>query len=395
MNKNGFNILSVVIIMILTSIISGLAVGVILNNNYKNNSGLKNINVMTDENLKEFLNVYSTILTQYYDDVDKSGMIDSAIEGMLNYLGDNYTNFLNAEESKDLSERLEGKYNGIGIIISEQTVQSVIPNSPADIVGLKKGDIISKVNNLDIKEKTSLEIGELIKNSGNSNIKIEIMRGNHPLIFDLKTTMLDVPAITYEIIEGTKTGYIAISIFSKTVGTQFKNALKELEKSGISELIIDVRGNSGGYLNGAVEIASVFLKKGETIYSLEDKNGKVFTKDETNEERKIPIYILIDNDTASASEILAAALVDSYGAITIGEKTYGKGKVQQTIKLNAGATAKYTSAKWYRPNGASIDGRGMYPDYVIKMEEIKDSEENIIEIIDTQLKKAIELIKGA
>ena len=163
--------------------------------------------------------------------------------------------------------------------------------------------------------------------------------------------------------------------------------MTELESNGITSLIIDLRGNTGGYLKGATDIASIFIEKGKTLYYLENKEKKEEYKDETSELKNIPVIVLIDGTSASASEVLAAALKDSYGATLVGTLSYGKGKVQQTNKLEDGSMVKYTIAKWLRPNGECIDEIGIQPDYEIQLEQ---SEEGYL--IDTQLEKAIELL---
>ena len=193
------------------------------------------------------------------------------------------------------------------------------------------------------------------------------------------------PSISYSIIENTNIGYIAIEKFSENLGTQVKNALNELETKNINSLIIDVRDNAGGYLTSAEDVSNLFLKNGKTIYSLEANGSKVSYNDKTDEHRDYPIVVLINGGSASAAEILAAALKDSYGATLVGAKTYGKGKVQQVVSLNSGDSVKYTSAKWLTPLGICIDGVGISPDYNVEF--------SLVSEIDSQLEKAIELLK--
>ena len=158
------------------------------------------------------------------------------------------------------------------------------------------------------------------------------------------------------------------------------------------QLILDLRNNGGGYLDEANKIINMFTEKGKLMYSLEDKSNKKNYLDETDEKRDYPILIIQNGATASASEILTAALIDSYGAKTLGTISYGKGKVQQKIDLNDGNILKYTTSKWIRPNGECIDGVGISPTYLIELEYIKDDNDEIISIIDRQLEKAIELL---
>ena len=185
-----------------------------------------------------------------------------------------------------------------------------------------------------------------------------------------------------------------MEIFSATLEEQVANALSDLESQGMQKLIIDLRNNTGGYLESAEKTASLFLEKGKLIYSLESKDTTAEYYDQTDDQTDYPIVILINGQSASAAEILAAALKDSYGAIFVGEKSYGKGKVQQTYNLSDGSMAKYTSARWLRPNGSCIDGVGLIPDYVANMTYTYDETGVINGTIDSQLSKAIEVISA-
>ena len=321
-------------------------------------------------------------------------MLDSAINAMLNYLGDNYTTYLNKDQTKELEERLAGSYEGIGISILGKTITNVSKDSPAEKAGLQVGDEFLTVNGTDVSSVTdgaSTIISTLIKSSDNKEAKIVIKRAEEELEFTVKIESIPISAISYKLLDN-NIGYLKINIFSRPLTDQVKLALKELENNGMNRLIIDLRDNSGGFLDSAETTASIFLEKGKLIYSLEDKKDKEDYYDKTTESKKYPIAVIINNNSASSSEILAAALKDSYGATLIGEKSFGKGKVQQTIDLNSGAMAKYTSAKWLRPNGECIDGVGLIPDYEIQLAYEYDENGNEISTIDTQLNKAIEVI---
>jgi carboxyl-terminal processing protease len=218
---------------------------------------------------------------------------------------------------------------------------------------------------------------------------MSVLRDTQTLSFDLERQTLYVPAITSKTYEqnNKKVGYIFISKFSDTVYEQFKKELTKLEDTKIDSLVIDVRNDTGGYLTGATKIAELFLKKGKVIYSLQSKTKKETTKDETEDSRDYKVYVLINHGSASASEILAAALKYSYGSTLMGITTYGKGKVQQTSSLSDGSMFKYTSAKWLTPNGDCIDGVGLKPDIeVVQNDAYTDNptEEN-----DTQLQTAL------
>ena len=377
MKKNkGFGLLGVIIIMLITALVSCVATGVIMLNN-TSSSLTSNLNLTNDEDLQEFISVYETLLTKYYDEIDKKGMLEAAEEGMLDFLGDKYTTYLDDSEYQDILDDLSGTYNGIGVMIEGNKIINVTTDSPAEKAGIIANDIIVKINGNDVQLLSSEEIGNLIKNSENESIELEINRNEEILLFSLKKVDLINPTISSQVIDGSNTGYIYIKNFSQNLSSQVETALKELENNKIDSLIIDVRDNSGGYLSAAEETASLFLEEGKRIYSLETSSNKYNYNDETKTKRTYPIVVLINNNSASASEILAAALKESYGATLVGIKSYGKGKVQQVVN-----SVKFTSAKWLTPNGNCIDGIGLTPDY------------NVVNVAgDDQLTKALELLK--
>lgn len=392
-NKKGFNLLSVIIVICITSIISGLTTGVIVTNSYKNNLGLTYEDLVNDESLNEFLEVYSSIINNYYEDVDTSAMIDSAVDGMLDYLGESYTTYLDKDATEELEERLSGSYRGIGIAVANKVIQSITSGTPAAESGLQVGDIITGVDGVDVTQKSNEELTDLIKKTDKDSIKLTVQRGEETLTFDIGLATIPISAVNYQMLEN-NVGYLQMEIFSATLDEQVANALDDLENQGMQKLIIDLRNNTGGYLESAEATASLFLEKGKLIYSLENKDATAEYYDKTDENTSYPIVILINGQSASAAEILAAALKDSYGAVLVGEKSYGKGKVQQTYNLSDGSMAKYTSARWLRPNGDCIDGVGLMPDYIANLTYTYDDTGKINGTIDTQLNKAIEVISA-
>lgn len=387
-NSKGFNLISVIVIICVTSVISAITTGVIISNNY----GLSYKSVNEDEKLNEFLKAYSNIVDNYYENVDKEKMLDAAINGMLNYLGDNYTTYLNSDQSKELEKRLAGSYEGIGISLQGQQVASVVENGPAARSGILVGDKVSKVNGTDVSSLNSGAISALITTSKKKSVTLLIERNGESLEFNVSIESIPLSSVEEKLLEN-NIGYIKMDIFSKNLAEQVKTSLNNLKNQGMNRLIIDLRDNTGGYLDSAEKTASLLLEKGKLIYSLQDKNKKEDYYDETDECENIPIVILINNNTASAAEILAAALKDSYSNTTIvGEKSFGKGKVQQTYDLSDGSKAKYTSAKWLRPNGDCIDTIGISPDVEASLSYEYDENGNEIATIDSQLSKAIEVI---
>lgn len=393
-NYRGFSLAWVIGIVVVTSIISALTAGVIVYNNNKLSYDRTYGDLSNDEDLNEFLSVYANILSSYYEDVDKGALLDKAIAGMMDYLGDDYTTYLDDESTEELFDSLSGKYTGIGVSINnnDKSIVKVYDNTPAKKAGILVGDIIIGLNNTDVTNMSATEVVNLIKNNKDT-FTLKLQRGSEVVTVSLKNETLIAPNTEYYVIEGTTTGYLYMQTFSNTLAEQVENALKDLEDQGMTSLIIDLRNNTGGYLTAATDVANIFLEKGKRIYSLDYQNEVTNFNDDTKEHKEYKIVVLVNENTASASEILAAALKESYGATIVGETSFGKGKVQQTMKLDDGSMVKYTSAYWLTPSGTCIDGIGISPDYYIVNEEITDESGNIT-IPDAQLNKAIEVLGG-
>ena len=392
-NYRGFSLAWVIGIVVVTSIISAITAGVIVYNNNKLSYDTTYGDLSNDKDLNEFLSVYANILSSYYEDVDTGALLDQAIAGMMDYLGDDYTTYLDDESTAELFDSLSGEYTGIGVSInnSDKSIVKVYKDTPASKAGIQEGDIIVGFNDTDVTNMTATEVVNLIKGS-NDYFTLRLQRGTQTVSVSLKNETLIAPNIDYYMVENTNIGYLSLQTFSNTLATQVKDALNELEKSGMKSLIIDLRNNTGGYLTAATDVANMFLEKGKRIYGLNYQNNITNFNDETSEHKEYEIVVLINENTASASEILAAALKESYGATLVGETSFGKGKVQQTMKLDDGSMVKYTSAYWLTPNGTCIDGTGINPDYYIVNEEVTDEAGNIT-IPDAQLNKAIEVLQ--
>ena len=382
-NNSGFKLVGVIVIIVITSIVSSIATGIIiLNNSYNDNKNTININ--NDQELADFIEVYKTILSKYYDNnIDKKGMLNAAEEAMLKFLGDKYTTYLNDNEYQDMLSELSGEYNRIGLTIENNIVRKVASMSPAFNAGFMVDDIIVGVDGVNVEEQTGAEISKLIKNNNAKELDIQVLRNDEYVNLHIEKDIYS--SVTFQKIKDTNIGYLYIKTFSQNLSSQVEAALADLENSGIESLIVDVRDNVGGYLSAAEETASLFLEKGKTIYSLEANNSKYTYADETVDKKEYPIAVIINSSSASASEILAAALKYSYNAPLVGNKSYGKGKVQQVVSLNSGDSVKYTSARWLTPIGICIDGVGLIPDYTVNYEDT--------DTYDTQLLKAIELLQ--
>lgn len=383
----GFGLVEIIIIIVVTALVTSVTTGVIMLNHTNIEVDGNIVNIEKDKDLQEFVSVYKTILDKYYDNnIDKKGMLNAAEEAMLDFLGDKYTTYLNDKEYQSIVDDLSGTYNGIGVYINLNIVEDVISSSPAEKAGIQKGDIITKINGVDVTNDDGSIIKKLIKNNEDNSVSLEVDRNGEILNFYVSKEKLVNPSISFKIIDDTNIGYLDINKFSENLKDQVSDALTNLEREGINSLIIDMRDNAGGYLTAAEDVASLFLENGKVIYSLEANGNRATYSDKTSEKRDYPIVILINGGSASASEILTAALKDSYNNTTlVGTRSYGKGKVQQVVSLSGGDSVKYTSAKWLTPLGICIDGVGISPDYNVLLEN--DAE------IDTQLEKALELLK--
>lgn len=389
LKKTKFELWEVIAITLFSSLVMSFCTGYLV---YKSSCG-KVTSVNGDEYLAELYKAYDEIKSNYYSSVDLGSLVDAGIKGMFSYLGDPYTTYLDKDQTDNLTDSLKGTQHGIGVLINlsdeekKIIISRVYDNTPAKEAGLVSGDEIVKVNDKLVSESENLkDITALIKSS--DEVKLVIQRDGIDKEYTLKTADFYNPSVEEKIIEGengNKIGYLQISKFNETAYEQFNQKLNKIEATGINSLIIDLRGNTGGFLSAATKISELFLKKGEVIYSLNEQSGTKVTYDETEESRNYKVFVLVNEGSASASEILAAALQDSYGAILVGTTTYGKGKVQKTNKMNDGTMYKYTSAKWLTPNGECIDGVGLKPDI-----EISNGNELLKDLV---LEKAIEEIQ--
>lgn len=371
-SEKSFKLLEVVIITII-SLSLGLFVGSLFLK--QKPSTIYNTN---NKYLDEFLSTLNTIKENSYSNVTDEVLFESAIKGMLGALGDNYADYFNPNETDNFEIKMTGSYIGAGCEISmlntgEIVILTVYDNSPASDAGLKYGDIVLEIDGMSVKDWTSDQLSNYIRTGGKvgTTISIKVKREEKEITLPLKRGHVTLTsAYGHTIKRGDKTiGYIKVDLFALNTYTQFKDALEILEKEKIDSLIIDVRDNSGGYLSVATSMISLFLGRDKVIYQLQDKDDVTKVYSTSKESRKYDIAVLINENSASASEILAAALKESYGATLIGKTTYGKGTVQETNKLSNGNMIKYTIQNWLTPKGTWIEGKGYAPDIVVEDEE--------------------------
>ena len=387
-NSSSFNLIEVIIIMIITAVF-GILIGSCASYFKGNNDIEKNGDIKVPGSFAEFLNIYNDLVSEYYFDIDKNKLIEAGIKGMVDYLGDPYSSYLNFDDSSSLNMELEGEYVGMGVTITYDAdgniyITDMFAGSPADKAGFKVGDIIVAVDGESIIGDGIVEVSNKVKGSIGGSVDIKIMRDGVEMTITLVRGKVEIPSVSYHIIEGTKIGFVKINIFARNTPEQFKTAMQELNSYGINSLVIDVRNNSGGYLSAVENIISSFLNKGDVIYQLNTKGETEKVKKQDNKLYDMPIVVLMNGASASASEILACSLRENVGAVLVGEKTFGKGTVQKAVRLESGAMIKYTIQEWYSPEGNKINLVGVMPDYKVTLKNDGN---------DNQLEKAVEILK--
>lgn len=393
--KDSFSLIEVALIVAITIFIS-LWAGVFVTyhslasdyeqvNEFKVNKGLEPLN-----------DIYELILNKYYQEVDQEKLIKAAIEGMLLSLNDPNSIFFDVDEKQSFDERMSGEYHGIGIELiettSEITIVNVFRDTPAFRAGLKPFDVIMMVDNQDAKEMGSSKLASYIKYQSGPKVDLEINRKGEVLSFTVTKEDITLTSVISELfnINNRKIGYLGISLFASNTYQQFKEALIDLENQKIDSLVIDVRNNSGGYLDAVEKMIALFLPKDSIVFQTRENQQVIKHYDKTVDKRSYKVVVLINDQSASASEILAAAFKESYQADIVGVKSYGKGTVQETKDVNGGAMIKFTTQEWLSPNGNSIEAVGIEPTITINLDEkywLDPVYEN-----DNQLQKALEIL---
>lgn len=388
--KEGFSYPEMVIIMII-AILFGFLIGNVVSFTKKETTSSS-----VPSELKEFVDTYNDIVNNYYDKVNKEELIDAGIKGMINYLDDPYATYFDGTSSTNFNQTLEGNYEGIGIEVTfdnnKVKITKVFADTPAKKAGIKVGDYITKVNGESVEGKSLSDVVSLIKNAKNKEVEITITRDNQEKTMKVTRTTVDMPYTSSKVYEenGKKIGYLKIEMFANNITKQVKKELESLKKKNIDKLVIDVRDNPGGYLTQVTEILSLFMTKKDVIYQLQTKNNKEKVYGTSSKATySYPVVVLINENSASASEILASAFKETYNAEIVGVNSYGKGTVQKTGDLNNGDTIKYTVQKWLTPKGNWINEKGVTPTKEVKL-ELKENE-LLTEDNDNQLKAAIEL----
>lgn len=328
---------------------------VVAQNNTKTDRGFE-----LSKNLEIFSTVYKTLYTTYVDDINEGDLIQTAIDAMTNKL-DPYTNYYPESQIEDVKLQMLGEYGGIGALIHSKDGNTVISEpyegQPAYEAGLKAGDIILEVNNQNAKGKTNDQVREYLRGQAGSDIELKVDRGGKIMNFKFKRKAISLANVPYSGMLTDSIGYIKLNEFTKNAANNVLSAFNTLKKQGMKGLILDLRGNGGGLLNEAVDIVNIFVDKGETIVTTK---GKLASRNQTHKttkaavDTKIPIIVLIDQSSASASEIVSGSLQDLDRAVIMGQRSYGKGLVQNVLPLVYNTQLKVTVSKYYIPSGRCI-----------------------------------------
>lgn len=344
-----------------------------------------------------FWQTWDKITSEFDGKIDYPSMINGAVSGMVNALGDPYTVFMTADQSKSFDQELQGSITGIGAEVGVKNnrviIVAPIDNSPAQKAGIKAQDIILTIDGTDTTGMDLNTAVSKIRGDAGTKVKLQIQRGDAKLDFEITREKVDTKSVKWEIKDG-NIGYIEISRFDSNTADLTKQATSELSGKGVKAVVLDLRNNPGGFLDAAISVASEFQKSG--IVVTEKPTFRTGTEEKYTASGKgkltdtgIPMVVLVNGGSASASEIVAGALQDNGRAILIGEKTFGKGSVQAIENLAGGASLRVTIAHWFTPKGKNISKEGISPDT-----EVKLTEDNFTSGKDPQLDRALEYLKS-
>lgn len=347
-----------------------------------------------NRNLEPFLEIFSLVRSQYVDPVKVDTLVEGAIEGMLKTLGDPHTRYMNAVNFHNMQEDTKGYFGGLGIVVGikddQLTVVAPIEKTPADRAGIKAGDQIKAIDQKSTHNMPLEQAVTLMRGEEGTTVTLGIYRPSTKVDKNYKITRanIDVPSIASKMLEN-KIGYIRMSGFTETTGRDFRKALKELNDQGAQALILDLRNNPGGLLKSAVEVGEQLLPKGPIVH-IKERSGQTHTIYASGKSvySHWPLVVLVNEGSASASEIVSGAVQDTKRGTLIGEKTFGKGSVQTVYPLQDGSGIALTTAKYFTPSRRSIHRVGIEPDVKVKLIE-KDGQ---IEK-DNQLEKALEFLQ--
>ncbi len=356
---------------------------------------------LAKDSVKKKMGELADLIDQYYyEGVDTDAVAEGIYMGMLSGLGDPYSNYFTAEEYSSFNESTTGIYYGIGVVLQQNaetkavTALHVYPGTPAEEAGVKDGDMIVKIDDTEVNGQELTELVTMIKGEEGTKVHLRLAReGEKDYVeTDVERRQIAVPTVQYQMLEG-DVGFIQITEFSESTMEQFEEALASLQGEGMKSMIVDLRDNPGGVLQTVCEMLDKLLPKGLIVYT-EDKYGSRSNYESDEACMDIPMAVLINGNSASASEIFAGAVKDyKYGTL-IGTKTFGKGIVQTIIPLSDGSAVKVTMAKYFTPKGNYIHGVGIEPDIELEYKYLGVEDETYDPMHDNQVQKALEVLQG-
>lgn len=398
------NIYRVIMLIVLTAVITFMVTTIAMYSKFQNSGSLSsNGSSSSSENtLVKTLQSFKAMINKLYiGDVDEDAMIEGALKGYVEGLGDPYTEYYTKEEMADLREELNSEYVGIGVYIGNNAVDNTIviagtiKSSPAEEAGLKAGDVVEKIDDVSYTGKQLSEATKVLKAEEGTTVKLTILRDEKEIEINITRRKITVEHVSSKMMDN-NVAYIKIDSFDNNVADSFKSQLTDIMKGNVNGIIIDLRSNGGGIVTEATDIADLFLEKDETILitkSKKDNEEKITKSKQEPIVKNTPVVILVNEATASASEILAGALKDKYNATIVGKTTYGKGVIQSLYNLKDGSGLKITTDEYFTPNHNKIQKTGITPD--VEVDLTKDADGNYeTGDKDAQLLKAIEVIKG-
>lgn len=409
MEKNKTQkVYKIIMLVILTAFVTFIVTSLSMYTYFKNNTGYGLVNTTSNtssntQDIPSYLKQIRSAINKYYlwkDKINEDNLENGAIEGYVKGLGDEYTEYVPSSEMQEYTENINGSFVGIGVyMVKDEKAGRVliyypIPESPAEKVGIKAGDLIISVDGKEYTADDFDEISKYIKGEEGTTVNIVVERDGERKSFDVVRKKINTNPISKNVYNK-NVGYIKIPSFDEGTAEAFKTKLQDLvNNEGVKSIVIDLRNNGGGLVDQATKIADYFLEKKETILITKDNEGnKQITYSEMDPIFNMPIVILVNQNTASASEILTAALKENGKAKVVGETTYGKGVIQTLFTLSDGSGLKITTAEYYSPKENTIHKVGITPDSEVKLPDSVKSMYVLTEDQDTQLKAAIELLK--
>lgn len=395
------NVYKLIMLVLITIMLTLLVSTMLMYNYVKINGGtIQYVAVSQDTNRlgKEIQKVRS-IIDKYYigNEIDEEKMISSAIKGYVEGLEDEYTEYMTASQWEEYREKALGNYNGIGVYLSGQEegirVVGIIKNSSAEKAGIQLDDIIIQLDDKIANKDTLEQITNYIKNGKeDSQMKVKIIRNGEKIELTVKRELVRIVQVNSKMLEN-NIGYLSFITFDEKIAEDLKEKYEELKKQGATSIIIDVRNNGGGILTEALDMLDCMLPKDANLLVTRDKqNGEKIYKAEKEQLITMPIVLLINKNSASASEVLAGALQDNKRATIVGTKSYGKGTLQDVLRLQDGSSLKITTNEFFTPLKNKINGVGIVPDRVIELPEEYQEKYDIPEEKDTQLQEAIKIL---